>query len=65
MVGGEGGSPGYVSKCNSNDLVSVRAIKIYTDQETHTGSNFINQITIYWSDGTHHRCGGAFTWQAR
>ena len=55
MVGGEGGMPGYVSKCSTPDMVYATTIKIYLDQETHTKLNYIDQITVYWSDGTSNR----------
>jgi len=53
MVGGTGGNPGYVSRCNSNGLVSATTISIYTDTEAHQDNSFIDQITIHWSDGTY------------
>ena len=55
MVGGQGGEPGYVSKCGTDNMVFATSIKIYTDQETHANSNFIDQVTVYWSDGTNNR----------
>ena len=55
MVGGRGGTPGYVSKCSTPDMVFAASIKIYTDQETHRNLNYIDQITLYWSDGTNNR----------
>jgi len=55
MVGGQGGAPGYVSKCGTPNMVFATTIKIYTDLETHSGNNFIDQITVYWSDGTNNR----------
>ena len=55
MVGGTGGNPGYVSRCNSNGLVSATTISIYTDKE----ASFIDQIPIRWSDGTYDMCVGA------
>ena len=59
MVGGTGGSPGYVSRCNSNGLVSAKTINIYNDREAHQDNFFIDQITIHWSDGTYDMCVGA------
>ena len=55
MVGGQGGSPGYVSKCSTPDMVFATTIKVYTDQDSHSGLNFVDQITVYWSDGTNNR----------
>jgi len=55
MVGGLGGAPRYVSKCGTPDMVFATTIKVYTDQETHPDNKFIDQITVYWSDGTNNR----------
>ena len=55
MVGGQGGVPGYVSKCGTSDMVYATTIKIYTDKETHPLNNCIDQVTVYWSDNTNNR----------